>query len=178
MATGITAPTSAPAGFPFAEITKVFRKRCHVYFTTGHWLDTDDNYPTSKATNLALYDNGPFFPLGAMDEGVGSIKTKRNSFKIDFYTIPTDAEITLELNNVRVYPDMLTWLDTDEAKGELTLLFVPDGDDGSTFLALNGVGVTPEGEISLGGQLSKIKLSNSKLANDITDVVKYAIFSS
>lgn len=179
MATGLSAPSSAASGFPFAEVTKLFRKRCHVYFSVGHFITSDTNVPTTKAANLALYAaEGVFKPLGMMDEKIGSIKTKRNSIKTDFYTIPTDAGVTLELNNVRFYPDMVTWLDTDEGKGELTLLFVPDGDDGSVFLALSGVGITPEGEISLGGELATIKMASEKSCNDVTDVLYYSILAS
>lgn len=174
MATNVTAPVTAASGFPFDEVNRLLRKRCRIYFCTGHYDTGDDNLPFTKEQNLALYGgSGVFMPLGMMDEKVGSIKPKRNMIKTDFHTIPTDAGVTFELNGVRFYPDMITWLDTDEAKGELTLLFVPDGDDGSVFLALSGVGISSEGELTLGGELATIKIMGEKACNEITDVVKY-----
>ena len=115
-----------------------------------------------------------FIPLGRLNEEMGKISFEQE--KIDFGTIPGKTTVTSEMHSLMLNPEMMEWLDGDTAKGELSFLFRPDGDEGNVFLALNGVTITSKGEFPLKGDLSTVDLMIEEEANNIGDKILFKLF--
>lgn len=165
-------------GFTSENLNKVFRKKCRVYVAKDRFATTD--IPTSAAEVVELYESSgtpTFIPLGRLNEESGKLTFEQEKLKIDFGTIPGKVKITAELHSLMLTPDMLEWLDGDTARGDLSFLFVPDGEEGQTFLALNGVTITSKGEFLLKGDLSVVDIMIEEEANKIADKILYENFA-
>ena len=165
------------AGFTMSDLNKIFKKKCRVYVSQGRFEEAD--IPTSKADVFALYDPEgmpTFIPLGRLNEEMGKIGFEQEKIKIDFGTIPGKTTVTSEMHSLMLNPEMMEWLDGDTAKGELSFLFRPDGDEGNVFLALNGVTITSKGEFLLKGDLSTVDLMIEEEANKIGDKILFKLF--
>ena len=146
-------------GYTMADVNKVFRKKCRVYVAKGSF--TDEDIPENAMEVLGLYDPentppGSFIPLGRLNEEMGKISWEQEKIPIDFGTIPGKTTITAEMKSIMCTPEMVDWVDGATAKGELSFLFVPDGDEGKTFLAISGVNIVTKGEMSLKGDLAVV----------------------
>lgn len=160
-------------GINFGQITKIFKKKCRVYVSLGEMATGD--VPTTSAELTTLIDDAgseKFLPFGNMDEDIGSIKYTQEKDEIDFHTIPGDFDITATLKSVILEATLLSWFDDDEAKGQLSFLFIPDGST-TEFVALSGVVMTIDGTVDLGGKKSVAGVELTR-SGALTDIIKYA----
>lgn len=181
MASGLSTITSSvSASFSFTDVTSVFAMPCNIYVAKGEFNTTD--IPTTKALNIALYSGSTcsFKPLGMMDQNIGKIGWAQGSYNTDFYTVPTTYTVNAQISSLRMYPDMVNWLDSDDSKGLVSVLFVPAKDYlvGKYFLAMSGTTLMSEGNINLNGDKSVITMKLTKKDDKLTDIIKYSVLTS
>jgi len=165
-------------GFTSGDVTRVFRNKCSIYVAKGAF--DSGNKPSKKSDVTGLYadSGGSFIPLGHMAEETGTISWEQQPIAIDFGTIAGPTKVMAEFKSIMVNPDMVDWLNGEDAKGALSFLFVPDGDDGSVFLAISDVKITNKGNISLKGDLSTIDINVEEEVNNLTDKLLFSEFTT
>jgi hypothetical protein len=159
------------------KINDVLQGKCYIYIARGEFWNNDIPSSKNQLGNLISATNCPFLPLGDMDAGGSNITWTEKTIDTDFSVLGAGYEVSGTFVSITVNKRMFQFI-SELGYSKYSFLFMPEGIN-NIFFAISGVNVTTEGNLGVVEDgLSKITFKVSRKANKITDVIKFAVFSS
>lgn len=182
-----TAPTKS---FPitYEQAKQIMSERAHIYYSLGAMGASD--IPTTFAEFIALFSGATpkFKPFGAQSKGASKYKHKQLKSEYHNGTRHKGWQITPEFNFIDLTVDLLDFLDSDDYKSPLTILFVPEAtplvagdvsaDNPANFFALSGIDLMHDAEGSTSGDDAVSKFTADHTVKNLNQIVKYKQFTT
>ena len=158
-------------------LDRLFHKTLDVYFASGALAASE--LPGNQIELGALISNageeeGAFVPFGRLAAEAGSITDEPVTGEIHKETITLRRKLNMALNSLEVNAAMVDYLDTEEAKGNLTFLFLAadqvEREDLESFIIVSGVSINHKKTFNINGDFATIEITAVKEAEVINGV--------
>jgi len=157
----------------FNDMKSLFKDAGRFYYTIGDAGGTDSSMTKAEFEALKAEADGVYIPLGKMSENIGELKFKQEVKKTDFHNLPIGWTVDLSCHRVTVDSLTVDFLDSDEAGGVISVLFVPKKSNVEQVVFIDSVTLAAEGDLKFNGDISEISMNfNASKVDKLGDCLK------
>lgn len=169
-------------------VNQILGCRAVIYIAAGKF-DTAE-IPTNLTTLVALFSGGTpkFKPFGEQQEEGSQVSLEQEKFKGHKTEAHKLWNIKTSIKLITFNGDMLAFLDSAEYKGQISLLFVPEGmplvagevsaSNPAAFIALSGISLTNKTNLGTNGNQPTLEFTSETKGGKLSDIFKYKLITS